>query len=636
MSATQRGRRVLELLLVLSSLALLLGAGAAAAQPLPDDGGAEWRLEQPEAPEPPPGVERPKWLVGLGRVGDIEFEAPNRGAMITAGNGSTVSAGVWLYNGQRWRELATVCGATDGRIAWAGPDEFWTVSDGRPGQAPNSQGILPPLEDDTLCHFAVNPASHRFEVVASYATLGFQSTSYQAMHGAACLAQNDCWFGGDPLPEPGLGAFQLHWNGSTVTREPFPQEGHAVGEMRPFEGSIYESVKLREQDRVLKQSGSLPPLHRIAQSETGESLFEPIASTTVPLYGPSEPPFYLDALRLGTDQEALWAAAGPSQELPEGSHLEQPAVTITRYSKMQYSAGLGEFLEEPEASWTQVVGPETSPTGEQQFGAETVVTSIAGEPGTHGAWVGLDSLEDQQVVRGTASAQLARVGAEGSVSDKLTLPEAGGPVGPKGAAAHLTCPAVHDCWLVTTGGWLFHLSVAGESPGLPGDPAFAEEPGEVPIAIRPADEGIPQTQPDTPPEDDSGLGERPETPAPEPPPKAKPATVTLPLLTRVHSRLIHGSTLELSFHLAVKARIQLIAKRKQTVVASTKRVVLKAGNRSIRLRLDARRWPTKLNLQTHALAPLPTKTLNESNTNVVSSGEFTPVLPSPSDWSRLP
>ena len=40
------------------------------------------------------------------------------------GQRDTVPAGVWLYNGVRWRELSTVCGATDGRIAWAGPDEF--------------------------------------------------------------------------------------------------------------------------------------------------------------------------------------------------------------------------------------------------------------------------------------------------------------------------------------------------------------------------------------------------------------------------------------------------------------------------------------------------------------------------------
>ena len=126
---------------------LVLGAGAhsASAEGLADDGGASWRLEQPEPPAPPPGVEPSPTPVGLGRIGDIEFWAPNRGLLITAGNPPTIPPGVWVYNGVSWRELTGpgpsasgtpegVCGASEGRIAWAGPDEFWTISNGRPGQ----------------------------------------------------------------------------------------------------------------------------------------------------------------------------------------------------------------------------------------------------------------------------------------------------------------------------------------------------------------------------------------------------------------------------------------------------------------------------------------------------------------------
>ena len=63
------------LLLALIALAVALAAPSARAEPLADEAGAEWRLEQPEAPEAPPGVERPSWLVGLGHIGDIEFYA---------------------------------------------------------------------------------------------------------------------------------------------------------------------------------------------------------------------------------------------------------------------------------------------------------------------------------------------------------------------------------------------------------------------------------------------------------------------------------------------------------------------------------------------------------------------------------
>jgi hypothetical protein len=64
--------------------------------------------------------------------------------------------------------------------------------------------------------------------------------------------------------------------------------------------------------------------------------------------------------------------------------------------------------------------------------------------------------------------------------------------------------------------------------------------------------------------------------------------------------------LELRFHLAVRARVRLLAQRRKRVVASTPTRTLAAGNRRLLLHLDPRLWPTKLDLQTHALAPLPT------------------------------
>jgi hypothetical protein len=204
---------------------------------------------------------------------------------------------------------------------------------------------------------------------------------------------------------------------------------------------------------------------------------------------------------------------------------------------------------------------------------------------------------------------LLHISTSGEVLEEQTLPstqEEQAGVGPKGAAAKLSCPAPGDCWLATTRGWLFHL--APESArSLPRDPAESEYFTGL-ITYRPGDLGLPQVPPDAPPPDDSGLVEAPpnyggtfkeSTPAAE-------SRVTLPLLSHVHSRLLHGSTLELRFHLAVVARLRLLAKRKRKVVAETGMQTLKAGNRKLLLRLDPKRWPTKLSLQSHALAPLPT------------------------------
>jgi hypothetical protein len=629
--------RPLSILLAALALtaAALLATPAARAEPFANDGGAEWRLEQPEAPVAPPGVERPSWLVGLGHVGDIEFDSPNRGALITAGNGSTVPAGVWLYNGVHWRELSTVCGATDGRIAWAGPDEFWTVSDGRPGQAPDSNGNLPNLHDVTLCHFAAvkhEGQPERFEVVGSYATLAFQSTSYLPMHGAVCRAPNDCWFGGDPLRPPGEGAFQLHWDGASMTEVPYIPEGHAVEEMRVFEESIFQSLKILPTDTRVKQEPIIPPLRRILPGTPAK--FESL--TNVPLTKLFEPPQRLEPAHLGADGQSLWAAAGPSKEGAEAA--SEPGVTIARYSKLEWVPVLGEFVQNSSPSWSSVIGPETTPDGVEVFGSDTVPTAIAAEPGTQAAWVALNSRIDAEETSPSpnSSASLARVGADNTVTDRVSLPEGGGAVGPRGAGAHLACPAAHDCWLVTTQGWLFHLS-NGEEPGGPPDEAFAELPGETAIDTRPIDEGVPQSPPDTVPEDISGEGlnslqqsiKQLLTTIPSP-----FATITLPLVSRIHVKVVHRTTLELSFHLAVKARIRLVARRGKNIVAATRRQVLKAGNHTLKLQLDPKRWPTKLKLEEKALAPLPTTTTRESNTGTIGTSERSRV-PLTGSWDGL-
>jgi hypothetical protein len=561
---------------------LLLGGGSftaqSGAQGLADDGNASWQLEQPGPPEPPPGVQGSSTPIGLGPVGDIEFWAPNRGLLITAGNGSTISPGLWAYDGasggKGWHELATVCGATDGRIAWAGPDEFWTVSDGRPGQTDEANGQTPPLEDDTLCHFAGG------QVATSYAAPAFQANSYQPMHAAGCMSPSDCWFAGDSLPEPQVGAFQLHWDGGSLSAEPDPQ-GHAVRDMRLFGGRLYESLRLAHEDKLTDpESPAHPPVLRRVNPTGVQPTFVPL-SPGIPEYAPEERPEALDFLRLGADAQALWGAAGPASK-------SAPAeTTVIRYA---------------DGAWSQVLGPFTGLPADP-FG-EDVVESIAAEPGSESAWLALDTQSDAANPSPIAPASVARVSASGTVSDEQTLPSAEemqAGIGPKGAAKEIACPAPHDCWMVTTQGWLFHLGT-GVSPPRDTDPAFQGL-----ITHRPADEGLPQVAPDAPPIEDSGLPEAPPaaTPLEEAPAPAQ-TKVTAPLLSHVHTKLVHRDTLELSFRLAVRARVRLLAQRRKRVVASTPTRTLAAGSHRLRLRLDPRRWPTKLDLQTHALAPLPT------------------------------
>jgi len=617
-------------LTVFVSLSLALG-------PLTARAGAEeahWKVEQPSPPSRVAG-EAPLTPIGLGHIGDIEFWEPNRGLLITNGNGATIPAGVWAYNGERWRELATVCGATEGSIAWAGPDDFWTVSDGRAGQANESSGSSfehwVPLEDNTLCHFDGGT------VVGSYAHPAFEADSYQAMHAAACTppkppeaASSNCWFGGDSLPEPAVGSFHLHWNGSTLEAAPYAGEFYPVEDIVAFEGALYESVQV--------QGGGLlarPPVLHLIDPE-GVPPITPEAEEP-PLYASGEEHTgALDYLHLAAVQGALWGAAGKSSKLIEGA--EEPGqVTVAR------RAGGG---------WSQLIGPGYPPEGtlphplghvlesEQEerrlLGGEArnaAVSAFAAEPHSERAWLALKAPtgSDEGV-----SAVLVHISAEGAVLGEQTLPSAQEReegIGPKGAAARIACPAVEDCWMVTSEGWLFHLAPEGERT-LP----VSELPGFTGlIAYRPPDQGLPQVPADAPPPDTSGeVQEGPDYGGTfaETKGSAVESKIQAALLSDVHSRLLHGSTLELRFHLAVKARVRLLAKRRKKLVASTPMRTLAAGNRKLLLRLNPHEWPTKLSLQTHPLAPLPTTTVKESvggpehggaGANTVSTGLF--VLP---------
>lgn len=582
--------RVLALIGALAALALGTGPAAAHAQALEDDGGASWQLEPVTPPELPNG-EKSTTPIPLGRIGDIEFWAPNRGLLITAGNGSTIPPGVWAYNGQGWHELSTVCGATDGRIAWAGPEEFWTVSDGRPGQAADAHGLPAPLEDNTLCHFSGG------NVVASYAALAFQANSYQAMHGAQCITAADCWFGGEPLPV-GVGGFHLHWNGSSLEAKPYEGEAQAVEDMRSFQNRLYESVRIQHAARTLEE----PPALHLINPKGFSPVFESILG--VPLYGTGEFPEALDFLHLSADPEALWGAAAPVRETPPGS--EAARVTVVR-------SEAGE--------WSQLLGPKTS--GPNPF-PEDVVNSLAAEPagssGPDNGWIAVDTQTDAFAgFSPNERALVARISPTGAVSDEERLPSAGEGIGPKGAAAKIVCPAPHDCWMATTQGWLFHLAPAGERR-LPqdNDPAFANL-----ITYRPPDEGLPQVVPDAPPVDDSGLlGERPPSIGSllESSPLTNESQVSVPLISGIRTRLVHGTTLELRFHMAVRARLRLLAKRGRSVVAATPMRTLAPGSRKLLLRLNPHRWPTKLDLQSHALAKLPTTSTRGAGVTTVGTG----------------
>ena len=590
-----RSRPLLGVSLAVAAALVLLAPVAASAQ------GLEWRQQTIEGSQS-----------GLGRIGDLEFLEPNLGLLISAGSGADVKPGVWAYNGVAWRQLSTVCGATDGRIAWAGPEEFWTVSDGRPGQAANSLGQLPPLEDNTLCRFGKRAAGGAapLEVLTSYASLAFSASSYQSMNAAVCSSTSNCWFAGAPLPEPLQGAFQLHWDGSTVVAEP-NLKAKAIGDMQLFQGELDESAVLPLKPPPGEQTIE-EILHPTVLFEVGPEgavpQFKPLRlfsatheSELLPQYAPHSSSLALEYLHLGADGESLWAA-GQARREPTNAGENPGVLTVLRDT-----GGL----------WTQVLGPPT-PSGENgesvqvtpsSLAADAVI-AIAPEPGTTSAWLAVHGSEEADGP--TAVAHVLHITAAGAIEEEEVPSRQQREAGVEGAgqASDITCPAQNDCWLATTGGALFHLSEAGsETLPVNGDPALS---GPL-ITVRPRDEGLPLLPSDTVPANTSGENEHPPLPEVSKPEPQKFARVTVPLLSHLHARVFHRDILELRFDLAVKARVQLIAKRHSKVVGRTRKQTLSRGTHRLMLQLDPRHWPTKLQLQTHALAPLPTISTRSSS-----------------------
>jgi hypothetical protein len=594
--------------LSLALAVLVVGLASPALPAAHAEGGGSWRLEAAEAPPAPAGVSPAPYSVPVGEVGEISFWAPNRGLLITGGAGP-VGAGLYAYDGVSWHQLATVCGGGSGRIAWAGPDEFWTISDQRAGQVRprNSQAATKSV---SLCHFLDG------EVVGSYAMPLEEPDSYLPMDGAACYSPSDCWFGGQTGVAPHKGAFHLHWNGSTVTAV-YEPEAHAVSDMINFGGALLESVQIAES--VQKQPAVL---HRIGPE--GAEPFEEVSTFVkapkppeeepapparfvphrLPEYGEGVLPDALqgfglasDGSPLGAGATQLWAAANPLATPPPES--KPASLTV---------------LHDAGKTWTQVLGPGSgkSPLPEETMlaGASAEVEgklergtsgALAPEPGSESAWLSL------RPSGGGDDAEVALLNADGTVTEAKSLPESGEAVGARGEAGPIACPAPHDCWLATAGGtdavtgeqlvagWLFHLG-SGEPVAPDGDPLFD---GEDPvISYRPPDAGVPVIYPDLPPEDDS-LANQQVQPTPSLPPEQTAAPSVRKqaesLLQHVKSRFQRGRReLVVSFTLTARAHVQLVGRRRGKVVASTRMESLRAGAHQLSLELDPAHWPTKL------------------------------------------
>ena len=616
----------------LSRLLLMLGvcmAAALALSPLARAQTASWQFAPVAPPVPATGTAPGPNPVPLGQIGQISFWTPTRGLLITGGtegvnnapSGGVVPAGVWAYNGADWHELSSVCGGAYGRIAWAGPEEFWTISDQRPGQA--IAGTEPDLRSLTLCHF------DNGQVVASYALPLEEPSSYQPMDAAACESPDDCWFGGQDGADGH--AFELHWDGANVTELDEPED-HAIDDMVNYQGQIDESVRFAPTDAWLPTESTTHPavLHEIEGTQVLDE-FTFGQGRVLPYYGPNVAPDALEGFALSTDGGAmgagatqLWAAADPE------ANVSTPAsVTVLRHTNagwtqvtpalpgMTPSCPSGPALSDPSTPIGDVTDDSLASSLDTQG---TANGAIAAMPGTNEAWISLvDSVPRTVANPNGVEPSVTLIDANGCVQaldnpddqdpgspDPTTdstystvftksFLQSGGQSSPPGATGPIVCPAHNDCWMADSEGWLYQYTDGTQYP-VDGDPNFAGI-----ITVRPADGATVTVFGDVPPPDDSGTGQTFQAPTGTPRTVVTHTRGVTVKLTHVKAKVLHRTELVLTFNLNTRASIQIIAERHGKVVGRSRRRVLAAGRRTLTLKLNPKRWPNHLKVKAAAV-----------------------------------
>jgi hypothetical protein len=532
--------------------ALVLGAAVAAPAA---HGAATWRLEQPAPPAGAP------FKVPLGAPGDLSFYAPNRGLLAVEGN-AAVARGLYLWDGVSWRQLSTVCGGSGDttRIAWAGPTEFWTITE--PSQPRVGAGRA-------LCRFKDG------KVVGSYSTPSQSSDPYRPMNAAACNGPNDCWFGGIGSQDPSgrrVGAFHLHWDGTSLKTYYAPQ-GRGVSDIVAYGGGFYETTLVG----VQREDAETPV--QLAQPELQPRLVHRISGTTfsnansIPIPREDVPSAGTELLAASSNGSDLWlvgggAASGPAAPAAGGT-VSRPPIAL------HYSAP---FFQE-------VPLPDDAFSWSSRFGD---VTSV---PGSSDAWVTVVPYADR--ASKTARARVARLRPDGTVAQTDTLPSSGAG---RGAAARIAFTGPNEGWMVTQAGWVFHYT-DGTPQAQDTDPAFASL-----ITTRP-NESAAQFVPDTPPEDDS-LANAPPSITPVEPTAPEPVQIPA-LLKNVSVKLrVTGKGKKEKLAIVVKftnrreARVQFLLLKKKKTVAKSKAKSFKKGKHTLVIPVTRKRYPDDVKVNT--------------------------------------
>ena len=283
---------------------------------------AESSNQPPPAPEEP-GVE-PSSTAGLTRAhrrhrvlgtrAPGSF-APTAARLITSGNGGSVKPpACGSTTASTWRELSNQCGATDGRIAWAGPDESGCARTDAPGSRSPPAASPAPRWPTTRSATSRLVRRGRLKSSVSDGSVPFLGTSYQAMHAAGRLSSADRWFRRrSRCPNPRSGRSCCNWNGACSRRSPtYPKAAPSGTRVSVRRAPSTRACRLGNDDHVVVKAAA-PACAALDQGggDGEESPFESVRARKPPaLLLESEFAIALDYLRL---ERGRRLAAGPRQ-----------------------------------------------------------------------------------------------------------------------------------------------------------------------------------------------------------------------------------------------------------------------------------------------------------------------------------
>lgn len=530
----------------------------------------------------------------LGQPTSLSCWSANACVLLTIDN-SYFTNGVFAFTGDTttatsgWKQYATVCGQADerdgvGRVAWAGPNEFWTLT--TPSSPYSSGGYA----GRGLCRFSGG------QVVGSYSTVRSQvdtsSDPYRRMEAAACRSSNDCWFGGIAAARPdgtSPGTFNLHWDGSNLKSVYAPAK-RGASDIEAFNGGFAESIfagpdSKRESDPTLIDVPEYSPIQLIAPGANTAAGFsdgdlEPDAPGFVP---EATEVLALDAGLPSAPGPTLWAvgggaASGPQkdQEIDGGMADDSPADT-------------GPFVAYREAgasnSWHQINSPANPDSINTRF------VDVAAIPGTDEAIAAIAPGNSPQP--SPAPSEIAKLdAAAGTVAIET--------IGDYGSVLRVECVNADQCWAATAEGWLLRYGDPASPVAANGDPAFSGQ-----VLSRP-NEVVEQSLADSSIDDSLLFAPAPVTDAEESsPPKRLKAAV------RKVTTKLRGTRLIFSFKTIRKVRVTILAKRRGRVVAQSRSGLLRPGRQKMVLHLNPKRWPTKIamNVKEPSSAKTSTATL---------------------------